>query len=60
MLLYIQWECKNSVEIRMTVNQMIIRVRNAYRILIRQPEGKRQLGRHSCRWEDNIERVLRK
>jgi hypothetical protein len=28
--------------------------RNAYRILVGKPEGKRQLGRLRHRWEDNI------
>jgi hypothetical protein len=28
--------------------------RNAYRILVGKPEGKRPLGRHRRRWEDNI------
>jgi hypothetical protein len=28
--------------------------RNAYRILVGQPEGKRSLGRPRCRWVDNI------
>jgi hypothetical protein len=28
--------------------------RNAYRILIGKPEGKRPLGRPRCRWVDNI------
>jgi hypothetical protein len=28
--------------------------RNAYRILLGKPEGKRLLGRPRCRWEDNI------
>jgi hypothetical protein len=28
--------------------------RNAYRILVGKPEGKRQLGRPTRRWEDNI------
>jgi hypothetical protein len=28
--------------------------RNAYRILVGKPEGKRPLGRPICRWEDNI------
>jgi hypothetical protein len=28
--------------------------RNAYRVLAGKPEGKRQLGRLRCRWEDNI------
>jgi hypothetical protein len=26
--------------------------RNAYRILVGKPEGKRPVGRHRCRWED--------
>ena len=25
-----------------------------YRLWVRNPEGKRQLGRHRSRWEDNI------
>jgi hypothetical protein len=33
--------------------------RNAYRILVGKPEGKRPLGRHRCRWEDNIRMDLR-
>jgi hypothetical protein len=28
--------------------------RNPYNILVGKPEGKRLLGRHRCRWEDNI------
>jgi hypothetical protein len=28
--------------------------RNAYRILVGRPEGKRPLGRLKQRWEDNI------
>jgi hypothetical protein len=28
--------------------------RNAYRILVGKPEGKRPLGRPRLRWEDNI------
>ena len=28
--------------------------RNAYKILIGKPTGKRPLGRSRCRWEDNI------
>jgi hypothetical protein len=28
--------------------------RNAYRILVEKPEGKRQLGRPNRRWVDNI------
>jgi hypothetical protein len=33
--------------------------RNAYRILVGKPEGKRPLGRPSCRWVDNIKMDLR-
>jgi hypothetical protein len=28
--------------------------RNAYRILVGKPEGKRPLGRPRCRWVDNM------
>jgi hypothetical protein len=28
--------------------------RSAYAVLVRKPEGKRPLGRHRSRWEDNI------
>jgi hypothetical protein len=33
--------------------------RNACRILVGKPEGKRSLGRCRCRWEDNIKMDLR-
>jgi hypothetical protein len=33
--------------------------RNAYRILVGKPEGKRTLGRPRCRWVDNIKMDLR-
>jgi hypothetical protein len=33
--------------------------RNAYRILVGKPEGKRPLGRCRHRWEDNIKMDLR-
>jgi hypothetical protein len=33
--------------------------KNAYRILVRKPEGKRPLGRRRRRWEDNIRMDLR-
>jgi hypothetical protein len=33
--------------------------RNAYRILVGKPEGKRPLGRHRHRWEDNIRMDVR-
>jgi len=34
-------------------------MRNAYKILVQKPEGKRLLGRPRCRWEDNIRMDLR-
>jgi len=33
--------------------------RNTYDILVRKPEGKRQLRRPTHRWEDNIRMDLR-
>jgi hypothetical protein len=32
--------------------------RNAYRIFVGNPEGKRLLGRQRCRWMDNIKMDL--
>jgi hypothetical protein len=32
--------------------------RNAYRLLVGKPEGKRRLGRPRCRWVDNIKRDI--
>jgi len=32
--------------------------RGIYRILVGKPEGKRPLGRHRLRWEDNIKMDL--
>jgi hypothetical protein len=32
--------------------------RDAYRILVRRPEGRRPLGKHRRRWEDNIKMDL--
>jgi hypothetical protein len=32
---------------------------NAYRILVRKPEGKRPLGRPRRKWEDNIKMYVR-
>jgi hypothetical protein len=32
--------------------------RNAYRLLVGKPEGKRQIGRPRCRWVDNIKMDL--
>jgi hypothetical protein len=33
--------------------------RDAYRALVGKPEGRRPLGRHRRRWEDNIKMDLR-
>jgi hypothetical protein len=33
--------------------------RNAYRILVGKPEGKRPLGSSKCRWEDNVKMDFR-
>jgi hypothetical protein len=33
--------------------------RGVYRVLVGRPEGKRPLGRHRRRWEDNIKMELR-
>jgi hypothetical protein len=33
--------------------------RGVYRILVGRSEAKRPLGRHRCRWEDNIKLNLR-
>jgi hypothetical protein len=33
--------------------------RNAYRIFVRKPEGKRPIGRPIRKWEDNIKMDLR-
>jgi hypothetical protein len=35
-------------------------MRNAYKVLVGKPEGRRPLGRPGCRCEDNIEIDLRK
>jgi hypothetical protein len=32
---------------------------NTYRVVVQKPEGKISLGRHKCRWEDNIEMDLK-
>jgi hypothetical protein len=32
--------------------------RGVYRVLVGKPEGKRTLGRHRLRWEDNIKMDL--
>jgi hypothetical protein len=35
------------------------KMRNAYKILVENSEGKRPLGRPRRRWEDNIKMVIR-
>jgi hypothetical protein len=32
--------------------------RDAYRVLVGRPEGKRPLGRPRCKWEDNVKMNL--
>ena len=32
--------------------------RGEFRVLVGKPEGKRRVGRPSCRWEDNIKMYL--
>ena len=34
--------------------------RGVYRLLVGKPEGKRPLGKHRRKWEDNIRRIFRK
>jgi hypothetical protein len=38
----------------------VLEMRNEYKILVREPEGKRPLGRPRRRWEVNIRICLRK
>jgi hypothetical protein len=33
-------------------------MKDAYKILIMRPEGKRLLGRHRSRWEENIRIII--
>jgi hypothetical protein len=33
-------------------------MRNAYKILVGKREGKGELGRQKCRWEDSVKRIL--
>jgi len=32
--------------------------RGVHRVLVGKPEGRRPLGRHRCRWDDNIKMDL--
>jgi hypothetical protein len=34
--------------------------KNAYKILVGKPEGKRKLGRPRCRWDDNVKIDVRR
>jgi len=45
--------------IRMGHVASMVDMRNAYEVLVRKPGGKRLLGRHRRRWEDNIGMNLR-
>jgi hypothetical protein len=36
----------------------MVEERSVYRVLVGKPEGKRSLGRHRCKWEDNIKMDL--
>jgi len=35
------------------------KTRNAYKIMVGKSEGRRVLGRHRCRWEDDIRMYVR-
>jgi hypothetical protein len=49
-----------SGRIRCAVNVACIREkRNASRILVGKPEGKKKLGRPTCRWQDNVKMNVR-
>ena len=52
----------SSPNILGVLNQDVARMeqsRNAYRVLVGKPEGKRPLGWPRCRWEDNIKMDLK-
>ncbi|KAJ4433053.1 hypothetical protein ANN_15310 [Periplaneta americana] len=54
--------CKNIQSKRLRWAGHVARMgeyRNAYRVLVGRPEGKRPLGRPRRRWEDNIKMDLR-
>jgi hypothetical protein len=34
-------------------------MRSVYKNMVGKPEEKRELGRHKCRWEDNIKMDLK-
>jgi hypothetical protein len=35
------------------------KTRNAYKIMVGKSEGRRVLGRHRCRWQDDIRMYVR-
>ncbi|KAJ4430493.1 hypothetical protein ANN_22709 [Periplaneta americana] len=49
----------NSVQVKAGHVACMGKSRNAYRVLVGRPEGKRPLGRLKLRWEDNIKMDLR-
>jgi hypothetical protein len=51
--------CISTYIIRIFYSLFQYEKRNACRILVGQPEGKRRLGRPICRWVDNIKIDLR-
>jgi hypothetical protein len=42
-----------------TLKELNCQNTDAYKVLVGKPEGKRQLGRPKCSWEDNIRINLR-
>jgi hypothetical protein len=65
--LYELYSSKNFIRViksrRMRWSGQAVRMverRGAYRVLVGKPEGKRPLGRHRRKWEDNIKLYLRK
>jgi hypothetical protein len=49
----------NPIYIEVTINNQVTQTRNAYRILVGKPEGRRPLGRPRRRRVDNIKIDLR-
>jgi hypothetical protein len=48
-----------KTHLQLKINNKMEARRNAYRILVEEPEGKKPLGRHRRRWENNIQTNLR-
>jgi hypothetical protein len=53
-------ENKKRRAVRAHSKNVLCYLRNAYKILVEKPDGKRPLGRRRRRWEDNIRMALRK